>query len=131
MLCIPLASASREQYCSHCLKLELVSQRDAPAASVRGEEALSRSAPPLGDTASMAKEIVEASHNIDTLLQRLPQSFGTQEEELERIDSLQKERAEIYREVQSSWEAAQQTLAEVQGWHGAIADDVLQGLEHR
>lgn len=106
-------------------------QRDAPAASVRGEEALPRSSAPLGDTVTMAKEIVDASHSIDTLLRRLPQSLGTEEEELERIDSLQKQRAEICREVQSSWEAAEQTLAEVQRVHGAIADDMLQGLEHR
>lgn len=106
-------------------------QRDAPAASVRGEEALPRSSAPLGDTATMAKEIVEASHSIDTLLQRLPQSFGTEEEELERIDSMQKQRAEICREVQRSRKATEQTLAEVQRVHGAIADDMLQGLEHR
>ena len=104
-------------------------QRDAPAASVRGEQAQSRSSAPLGDTAAMAQEIVEASQSIDTLIQKLPQSFGTEEEELQNINALQKERADICREVQDSWECAEQALLEVQKAYGSIADGLLNAQE--
>ena len=70
-----------------CLHL----QRDAPAASVRGEEAVPRLSATLGDTEAMAQEVLEASRSIDSLLQRLPSSFSTEAEELGRIGSLQVE----------------------------------------
>ena len=100
-------------------------QRDAPAASVRGEEAPARSSASLGDTAAMAQDVVEASQSIDSLLQQLPQACGTEEVELQRIDALQKERADVCSEVQDAWGHAEQTLLEVQRMHGSIADRLL------
>ena len=86
----------------------------------------------------MARDIVEASQCIDSLLQQLPQAFGTEEEELQRIDGLQTKRAAICREVQDARDHAEQALQEVQTVHGSITDRVLaapetalQGLEHR
>ena len=104
-------------------------QRDAPAASVRGEEAQARSSASLGDTASMAQDVVEASQSIDSLLQQLPQAFGAEEVELQRIDALQRERADMCREVQDAWGHAEQILLEVQRMHGSIADRVLAAQE--
>ena len=105
-----------------CLHL----QRDAPAASVRGEEAVPRLSAPLGDTGAMAQEIVEASHSIDSLLQRLPDSFGAEEDELKRIGSLQVELDTVLREVQGSRELAEHALMEVQEMHATVAGDLLQ-----
>ena len=105
-----------------CLHL----QRDAPAASVRGEEAVPRLSAPLGDTEAMAQEIVEASHSINSLLQRLPDSFSAEEDELKRIGSLQVELDTVLQEVQGSRELAEQALIEVQEMHASMAGELLQ-----
>ena len=105
-----------------CLHL----QRDAPAVSVRGEEAVPRSSAPLGDTEAMAQEVVETSHSIYSLLQRLPDSFSAEEDELRRIGSLQVELDTVLREVQSSRELAEQALIEVQEMHASVAEGLLQ-----
>ena len=101
-------------------------QRDAPAASVRGEEAVSRLSAPLGDTEAMAQEVLEASHSIDSLLQRLPDSFSAEEDELKRIEILQVELDTVLREVQGSRELAEHALIEVQEMHASVAGDLLQ-----
>jgi len=120
-----LIDCERQSYCKTCRCFYTMMQRDAPAASVRGEQAQPRSSAPLGDTAAMAQEIVEASQSIDTLIQKLPRSFGIEEEELQNINALQKERADICRGVQASWEYAEQALLEVHKAHGSIADGLL------
>ena len=74
----------------------------------------------------MAQEIVEASHSIDSLLQRLPDSFSAEEDELKRIGSLQAELDSVLRDVQSSRDLAEQALIEVQEMHASVAGDLLQ-----
>ncbi len=114
---------------------QLLVQRDAPAISVRGEDAQTRSSAPLGDTTAMAQDIAEASQSIDSLLQQLPQAFDAEEVELQRIDALQRERTDVCREVQEACRHAEQALLEVQRVHGSVADEVLAGretaLDHR
>ena len=94
-----------------------------------------RSSAPLGDTITMAQDIAEASQSIDSLLQQLPQIFDAEEMELQRIDALQKERADMCRQVQEAWRHAEQALLEVQRVHGSVADKVLASretaLDHR
>ena len=88
----------------------------------------------LGDTAAMAQDIVEASQSIDSLLRQLPQAFGTEEEDLQRVDALQKERADMYKQVQNAWTHAEQALLEVQGVHSSLAEGLLgcpRELDHR
>lgn len=82
----------------------------------------------------MAQDVVQASQDIDSLLRQLPLAFGTEEEELRRVDALQKERADMCQQVQDAWTHAEQALLEVQGVHSSIAKGLLgcqRELDHR
>lgn len=104
-------------------------QRDAPPLSVKGEALL---APPVAtqpqiseQTKTMAQQVVEASKRLEKLILELPDTVETEEQRLNRLESLQQQHTQAGLELSTALQEAQISLAKVQDCFGELVDTQL------
>lgn len=104
--------------CSHFFATVGSLQRDAPPLSVKGEALL---APPVAaqtsiseQTKPMAQQVIEASKRLEKLIWELPDSVQTEEQQVDRLESLQQQHTQAGIELSAALQEAQTSLATVQ-----------------
>lgn len=74
----------------------------------------------------MAQQIVSASKVLNDLIEYLPDSSSTEDEQLQAIVALQVENDKIGEELREMQRVAESELQKVQAFFGVLADDALQ-----
>lgn len=115
--------------CAHFFATVGSLQRDAPPLSVKSEALL---APPVAtqssireQTKAMAQQLIEASKRLEKLLLELPDSVQTEEEQVDRLESLQQQHTQAGDELSAALQEAQSSLAKVQDCFAELVDKQL------
>lgn len=115
--------------CSHFFATVGSLQRDAPPLSVKGEALLT---PPVAiqpstseQTKTMAQQLIEASKRLENLLLELPDSLQTEQEQVDRLESLQQEHTQAGDELSAALQEAQSSLAKVQDCFAELVNKQL------